>query len=199
MRWGQYRRGPPERSRPPDGAFAVPALTAAAYGHNVARKEAQHSSPLEIRMSANRIVAFLTPLVFAPAAGAVAAWLARHFPGVKVSQDDIQQVFIAGALFALVPALQWLHGWQKWEARNDETERAVELANVAAMSPAVTSIQAGGAQVALMPGDDGSDDAGDASQQLAGDELDASDEEDDELDPLLDDALGDQQAPIGGR
>jgi hypothetical protein len=29
-------------------------------------------------------------------------------------------VFIAGALIALAPAAQWLHGWQKYEARQDE-------------------------------------------------------------------------------
>jgi hypothetical protein len=159
-------------------------------------------------MSANRIVAFLTPLVFAPAAGAIAAWLARHIPGVKVSQGDIEQVFIAGSLFALAPALQWLHGWQKWEARNDETERAIELANVASVSPAVTSIQAGGAQVALLPGDevegaagDESEEAGDESEE--GDDFEVEDEEGEEIDPLLDEAqpdpFGDGQAPTGAR
>jgi hypothetical protein len=64
-------------------------------------------------MSPNRVVAVLTPLVFAPLAGAIAAWLAKHFPAVDLSQDDLQQVFVAGALIALVPATQWLHGWQK--------------------------------------------------------------------------------------
>src|SRR3954451_10350817 len=87
-------------------------------------------------MSPNRIVAFLTPLVFAPAAGAVAAWLARHFPGVDVAPGDLEKVFIAGALIALAPAAQWLHGWQKYETQQAETERAVELANIAA-APAV--------------------------------------------------------------
>jgi hypothetical protein len=68
-------------------------------------------------MSINRVVALLTPLVFAPLAGACAAWLAEHFPGAEVSADQLQQIFIAGALVALAPALQWLHGWQKHEAR----------------------------------------------------------------------------------
>jgi hypothetical protein len=90
-------------------------------------------------MSPNRIVAFLTPLVFAPAAGAIAAWLARHFPGVKVDPDDLEKIFIAGALIALAPAAQWLHGWQKYETQQAETERAVELANIAA-APAAASL-----------------------------------------------------------
>jgi hypothetical protein len=84
-------------------------------------------------MSPNRVVALLTPLVFAPLAGAIAAWIAKHFPAVDVSQDDLQQVFVAGALIALVPATQWLHGWQKHEARQADAELALELAH--AQSP----------------------------------------------------------------
>ena len=68
-------------------------------------------------MSINRVVALLTPLVFAPLAGACAAWLAEHFPGVEISQSQLQQIFIGGAVIALAPALQWLHGWQKHEER----------------------------------------------------------------------------------
>jgi hypothetical protein len=83
-------------------------------------------------MSPNRIVAVLTPLVFAPAAGAICAYLAEHFPGVKVDEGSLQQVFVAGAAIALVPAAQWLHGWQKHEQRLADTEREVTLANAAA-------------------------------------------------------------------
>jgi hypothetical protein len=86
-------------------------------------------------MSPNRIVALLTPLVFAPAAGAISAWLAQHFPGVDVSAGDLQQIFVAGALVALVPAAQWLHGWQKHEAREADADHAVELATAAAAQP----------------------------------------------------------------
>ena len=52
-------------------------------------------------MTPNRIVAVLTPLVFAPAAGAIAAWAAKHAPGVSISQVDLTNVFIAGALASL--------------------------------------------------------------------------------------------------
>jgi hypothetical protein len=86
-------------------------------------------------MNPNRIVAVLTPLVFAPLAGAVAAWLAEHFPGVEVDQGALQEIFIAGALIALAPAAQWLHGWQKYEARQAELERDLVLANAAAQPP----------------------------------------------------------------
>ena len=71
-------------------------------------------------MSLNRIVALLTPLVFAPLAGVVSTWAADNLPGVNLPPDRLEEVFIAGALIALAPAAQWLHGWQKWEARQDE-------------------------------------------------------------------------------
>lgn len=88
-------------------------------------------------MSPNRLVAVLTPLVFAPLAGAAAAWLAKHFPGADVSKEDLQEIFIGGALIALAPAAQWLHGWQKHEARQAEAERELELAHAAAAVPPV--------------------------------------------------------------
>jgi hypothetical protein len=75
-------------------------------------------------VSINRVVAILTPLVFAPLAGTCAAWLAEHFPGVDIPAAQLQEVFIAGALIALAPALQWLHGWQKHEARQAEHDAA---------------------------------------------------------------------------
>jgi hypothetical protein len=69
-------------------------------------------------MSLNRIVALITP-VCALAAGWAASWLADNIPGIGVTQDNLQAVFIAGAVAVLAPALHWLNGWQKWEARNE--------------------------------------------------------------------------------
>ena len=63
----------------------------------------------------NRIVALLTPLVFAPLAGVVSTWAAENLPGVTVPRESVEEIFIAGALIALAPAAQWLYGWQKWE------------------------------------------------------------------------------------
>jgi hypothetical protein len=70
-------------------------------------------------MSPNRIVALVTP-VCALAAGWAATWLADNVPGLNISKENLQAVFIAGAAAVLAPAIQWLHGWQKWEARNEE-------------------------------------------------------------------------------
>jgi hypothetical protein len=91
-------------------------------------------------MTPNRAVAVLTPLVFAPLAGAVAAWLAEHFPGFNVDQNALEEIFIAGALIALAPAAQWLHGWQKFEARQAELERDVVIAE--ATAPALAAAAA---------------------------------------------------------
>ena len=71
-------------------------------------------------MTLNRLVALLTPLVFAPLAGVVSTWAAKNLPGVDLPPDKLEQIFIAGALIALAPAAQWLHGWQKYEQRQDE-------------------------------------------------------------------------------
>jgi hypothetical protein len=86
-------------------------------------------------MSLNRIVALLTPLVFAPLAGVISTWAADNLPGVNVPASAVEEIFIAGALIALAPAAQWLHGWQKWEARKD-AELAVATATVSTV-PAV--------------------------------------------------------------
>jgi hypothetical protein len=81
-------------------------------------------------MQLNRVVALATPL-FAAAAGWVSTWLAENIPGVSIDEGALEEIFIAGALVALAPAAQWLHGWQKYEARTAEAQQAVEIANAA--------------------------------------------------------------------
>jgi hypothetical protein len=71
-------------------------------------------------MTPNRIVALVTP-VCALAAGWAATWLADNVPGMTVSKENLQAVFIAGAVAVLAPALHWLHGWQKWEERREDS------------------------------------------------------------------------------
>jgi hypothetical protein len=68
-------------------------------------------------MNPNRAVAVLTPILFAPLAGAISAWVATHAPGLDLPPDQVQAVFIAGALIAFGKGAQWLHGWQRYEAR----------------------------------------------------------------------------------
>jgi hypothetical protein len=171
-------------------------------------------------MSPNRIVAVLTPLVFAPLAGAITAWLADHFPGVEVSASSLEEIFIAGALIALAPAAQWLHGWQKFEARQAEAETAVALANAPApAAPAfeeelepeeLAEPEAVGEEdefdgLAGLAGVDAPEEAGELDELDDLDELDELDElealdepeepEEREEAPLADD---EQPAPAGG-
>ena len=65
----------------------------------------------------NRVVAFLTPIIFAPLAGTISAWLAEKAPLIhaNLSADQLTAIFIAGALTALGAAYKWLDGWQKHE------------------------------------------------------------------------------------
>jgi len=85
-------------------------------------------------MSPNRIVALFTP-AFALAAGWAATWLADNVPGMTVSADQLQAVFIAGALAVLAPAAQWLHGWQKHEERMVAADQAASVADAVAAEP----------------------------------------------------------------
>jgi len=67
----------------------------------------------------NRLVAVLTPLVFAPLAGTISVLVAKYLPGIDIDSDQLQQVFIAGALIAFGKAGLWLKGWQDWEKGQD--------------------------------------------------------------------------------
>jgi hypothetical protein len=136
-------------------------------------------------MPLNRVVALATPL-FAAAAGWVATWLAENVPGVSISQDALEEVFIAGALIALAPAAQWLHGWQKWEARQAETQQALEIANAA--PPTLIAVEAGG-----NGGGGLFDESGDFDEL---DDLDALDDLDEFDEELL--AEEEEPAPAGG-
>jgi hypothetical protein len=118
-------------------------------------------------MSPNRIVALLTPLVFAPLAGVICTWAAENLPGVSLDQSSLEQIFIAGALIALAPAAQWLHGWQKHEER-----QAKELA----AAQAGVGLQDIPVAVAAIP----------AEELIDEDELLADFEDLDELDELDD-------------
>jgi hypothetical protein len=131
-------------------------------------------------MSPNRIVALVTP-VCALAAGWAATWLADNVPGMNVSKENLQAVFVAGAVAVLAPALHWLHGWQKWEQRNEEA--LIAAAN--GFPPETPDV----APVAVaVPADD--------------DALDMSEDDDfDELDDLVDfddfeDTSIDEEEPV---
>src|SRR5215212_6560682 len=112
-------------------------------------------------MSPNRIVAVLTPLIFAPLAGTIAALVAHNFPGVEISEGSLTQIFIAGALIALAKAAQWTRGWQKYEERQEAApEDPYDLAALDDAPPAEWDPET------FLPADDELDAAGEAALLL---------------------------------
>lgn len=70
---------------------------------------------LQTKFPVERVVALLTPLVFAPLSAAAAAWLAIHFPGLPhVSSTTLTALMSSIALTAGAAAYKWLDGRQKW-------------------------------------------------------------------------------------
>ncbi|HEX8074157.1 MAG TPA: hypothetical protein VF545_04185 [Thermoleophilaceae bacterium] len=72
-----------------------------------------------------RIVTVLSPTLFAPLAGFISLWLAKHAPGVSIANKDsiaggLSQaaVFATGLVIAHLKSSKWLDGWQKWEERD---------------------------------------------------------------------------------
>lgn len=70
-------------------------------------------------ISPNRAVTALTPLVFAPLAGAISVFAAANVPGLGIDTEQLQAVFIAGATIAFGKAALWMKGWQAFEQRVD--------------------------------------------------------------------------------
>jgi hypothetical protein len=89
--------------------------------------------------SPNRLVAIATPLLFAPLAGAVTAFAAKHAPGVEIDQGQMEAIFIAGATIALAKSSLWLKGWQNHE-------KSLEVLPADALEPAndMDSLNGGG-------------------------------------------------------
>jgi hypothetical protein len=95
-------------------------------------------------VSPNRLVALLTPIVFAPLAGSIAVLAARYLPGVEIDQSSLQAIFIAGATIAFGKAALWLKGWQDWEKRQAEAPGdAVDLPLTDGDKPAIAADQEG--------------------------------------------------------
>ena len=121
----------------------------------------------------NRVVALLTPIL-TPLAGWFATFVADRVPGIP--KDALNEIFIAGSLVALAPALQFLHGRLKWDLQQDEKE-TVSLA-AAGPAPSADEFAALGIAPPAAAGDD---------LAFEGDEEDASTDILDEVGGLLDD------------
>jgi hypothetical protein len=119
-----------------------------------------------------RLVATLTPLVFAPLAGTVSVLAAKYLPGVTIDSDQLQQIFIAGAVIAFGKAGLWLKGWQDWEKQDGGS---ADVTNDVALE-------------ASMDGEpEGSVDPDEEAALADGMDPDEDDADDDDGDPLTDD------------
>jgi hypothetical protein len=118
----------------------------------------------------NRTVAVLTPLVFAPLAGTIAALAAKY--GLSIDGNELQATFIAGSTIAFAKAGLWMKGWQDFEKR--QSAESTDPLDVA-----------GEADIELEDGDDEKPleaFAFEAAEQIDDDVLDAHVDLDDELD-----------------
>jgi len=85
-----------------------------------------------MNISPPRVVAIATPLVFAPLAGAITAFAAKHAPGVDLDAGQLQAIFITGATIAVAKSGLWMKGWQDFEKRQEMLPAdALEPANAA--------------------------------------------------------------------
>jgi hypothetical protein len=69
----------------------------------------------------NRVIAVLAPIL-APLVGAFSSWLASKWPDIPKS--DLNEIFLAGAIVAVAPALQFMHGQLKWDLQQDTKQDA---------------------------------------------------------------------------
>lgn len=63
-------------------------------------------------LSVERVVAILTPTIFAPVAALLTKWIAVNIPGLHVNSSDITALQVSAIAGAVVLAWKWLHGRQ---------------------------------------------------------------------------------------
>jgi hypothetical protein len=114
-----------------------------------------------MNIAPNRAVAVLTPLVFAPLAGAVSVLIARY--GVDIDGASLQAVFITGATIGFAKAGIWLKGWQEHEKRQadlalDAPHAGLAEDDAAAEPDLAPAVDDAAAEPDLAPAEDGEDD-----------------------------------------
>ena len=67
-----------------------------------------------MNIPANRVVAVLTPAVFAPLAGAISVFAAKK-ANMDIDANQLTALFITGATIAFGKSALWMKGWQEYE------------------------------------------------------------------------------------
>ena len=116
-----------------------------------------------------RIVLLLTPIV-APIAGWLATQSAQHAPGLGIKEAQLNEIFLAGLGLVLAGSAQWVHGYQKHEAREAEAVREADIASDAELE--VTDDERSVIAPELLEDLDDDDLLEDAGDPLLGDEND---------------------------
>jgi len=116
-----------------------------------------------------RIVLLLTPIV-APIAGWLATQIAQHAPGLDIKEAQLNEIFLAGLGLVLAGSAQWIHGYQKHEAREAEAVREADIASDAELE--VTDDERSVIAPELLEDLDDDDLLEDAGDPLLGDEND---------------------------
>ncbi len=108
----------------------------------------------------NRSVTALTPLLFAPAAGAISALAAKY--GLDIDGDALAGIFATGAVIALGKSSMWMKGWQEYEKREAAVREEID-------EPVGEGLEA--------PVDEGLDVVDDVDEDVLPDDMPAGDED----------------------
>lgn len=95
-----------------------------------------------MKVSASRVVAFLTP-VFAAGSAALTPWLVKY-TGLHISPSEVTTLAVTGATAATGAALKWLHGLSQWERLQTElghVESAVNKVDPSAVGQVESAVE----------------------------------------------------------
>ena len=91
-----------------------------------------------------RLVAILTPLLFAPLAGLIVLQVGKI--GIDLPKDQVEKaiielvVFVVGALIAYLKSRQWLKGAKEWEQLEEKAAVEIEVAEITAAAASTDAV-----------------------------------------------------------
>ena len=107
---------------------------------SVGDQKAQASPAATSPFPLNRVVALVGPFI-AIVSGAVAAWLLKHFPGLKMDQTTLGTTISEALVFSVAAAgtfaihHKWLSGWMQYEQSFNEARATAAEAKPKVVPP----------------------------------------------------------------